>query len=66
MDGETLAGLFEPYKTSKDSGNGLGLMVSKRIVKAHGGEIDVESKEGVGTRFIVSIPRIEKRVRRLT
>jgi signal transduction histidine kinase len=66
MDGETLASLFEPYKTSKDSGNGLGLMVSRRIVRAHGGEIDVESKEGVGTRFIVSIPRIEKRVRRLT
>jgi PAS domain S-box-containing protein len=66
MDGETLAALFEPYKTSKKSGNGLGLMVSRRIVRAHGGEIDVESKEGVGTRFIVSIPRIEKRVRRLT
>jgi signal transduction histidine kinase len=40
-------------------------MVSRRIVRAHGGDIDVESKEGVGTRFIVSIPRIEKRVRRL-
>jgi signal transduction histidine kinase len=65
MDGEKLASLFEPYKTSKNSGNGLGLMVSRRIVRAHGGDIDVESKEGVGTRFIVSIPRIEKRVRRL-
>ena len=62
-----LAHLFEPYRTSKGAaGNGLGLMVCRRIVKAHGGEIDVESKEGEGTSFTVRLPRIEKRVRRLT
>lgn len=62
-----LSRLFEPYHTTKgESGNGLGLMICRRIVRAHGGEIDVESKEGEGTRFTVRLPRLEKRVRRLT
>ena len=65
MTPDAVAALFEPYRTSKQSGTGLGLMISRRIVRAHGGEIDVESKEGEGTKFIVRIPRLEKRVRRL-
>ena len=64
---QELVHLFEPYRTTKGkAGNGLGLMVCRRIVRAHGGEIDVESKEGEGTRFTVRLPRMEKRVRRLT
>ena len=66
MTPEAVAALFEPYRTTKQSGTGLGLMVSRRIVRAHGGEIDVESKAGSGTKFTVRIPRLEKRVRRLT
>ena len=65
MDAATLAHIFEPYQTSKEHGSGLGLMLSRRIVHAHGGEIDVESKPGAGTVFTVRIPRLEKRVRRL-
>ena len=65
MDAATLAHIFEPYQTSKEHGSGLGLMLSRRIVHAHGGEIDVESKPGAGTAFTVRIPRLEKRVRRL-
>ena len=65
MDAATLAHIFEPYQTSKEQGSGLGLMLSSRIVHAHGGEIDVESKPGAGTAFTVRIPRLEKRVRRL-
>ena len=65
MDAATLAHIFEPYQTSKEQGSGLGLMLSRRIVHAHGGEIDVESKPGAGTAFTVRIPRLEKRVRRL-
>ena len=61
-----LSRIFEPYHTTKgESGNGLGLMICRRIVRAHGGEIDVESKEGEGTKFTVRLPRLEKRVRRL-
>ncbi len=66
MAPSALAALFEPYRTTKPKGTGLGLMLSRRIVRAHGGEIDVESKEGAGTKFTVHIPRLEKRVRRLT
>ena len=65
MDAATLAHIFEPYQTSKEQGSGLGLMLSRRIVHAHGGEIEVESKPGAGTAFTVRIPRLEKRVRRL-
>ena len=66
MDNETLAHLFEPYRTTKKRGTGLGLMISRRIVGAHGGEIAVASEAGRGTTFTVRLPRLEKRVRELT
>ena len=62
---ELLAHLFEPYKTTKERGTGLGLMISKRIVDDHGGAIDVESEVGRGTAFTVCIPRLERRIREL-
>jgi len=63
---DAISHIFEPYRTTKEHGNGLGLMICRRIIRAHGGELDVESKEGAGTRFIIRLPRLEKRVRRLT
>jgi signal transduction histidine kinase len=65
MNAEQLAHLFEPYRTSKENGTGLGLMISARIVRDHGGSIAARSKEGEGTVFIVRLPRLEKRVRAL-
>jgi signal transduction histidine kinase len=65
MSGEQLAHLFEPYRTTKEHGTGLGLMISARIVRDHGGTIAARSKEGEGTVFTVSLPRLEKRVRAL-
>jgi len=65
MDDEQLAHLFEPYRTSKEKGTGLGLMISNRIVAAHGGAIEVSSKPGEGTTFRVRLPRLEKRIRSL-
>ncbi len=48
--------LFTPFHSTKSNGMGLGLAFSKRIVESHGGNINVESKEGEGTTFRVSIP----------
>jgi two-component system NtrC family sensor kinase len=52
--------IFQPFFTTKPTGvgTGLGLSLSYDIVKAHGGEIKVETKEGEGSEFIVQIPII--------
>ena len=49
--------IFQPFFTTKPTGQGtgLGLSLSYDIVKAQGGEIKVESREGEGTEFIVII-----------
>jgi PAS domain S-box-containing protein len=56
---EILSKLFEPYFTSKRNGMGLGLASTLNIVQAHGGTIDVESEVNVGSKFIVSFPKIK-------
>jgi signal transduction histidine kinase len=50
--------IFQPFFTTKPTGQGtgLGLSLSYDIIKAHGGEIKVDSKEGEGANFIVSLP----------
>ena len=48
--------IFEPYFTTKASGLGLGLVLTKKIVDAHGGEIIVDSIPGKGTRIEVALP----------
>jgi two-component system, NtrC family, sensor kinase len=50
--------IFQPFFTTKPTGEGtgLGLSLSYDIVKAHGGEIKVDSKQGTGTMFMVSLP----------
>ena len=65
MSPEQVAHLFEPYRTSKEHGTGLGLMISARIVRDHGGTISVESEQEKGTSFTIRIPRLERRVRAL-
>lgn len=57
MDQETLDKMFTLFFSSKGSlGTGIGMFVSHHIVTKHGGTIEVESKEGVGTTFRVAIP----------
>lgn len=53
---ERLESIFEPFKTYKQGGTGLGLSLSRRIIEAHGGSISVTSKEGKGTAFTVKLP----------
>jgi signal transduction histidine kinase len=46
--------LFEPYSTTKEKGNGLGLANSQNIILGHNGSISAESEPGVGTTFMIS------------
>jgi len=48
---EKLDRIFDPFFTSRDEGTGMGLAVVYRVIKEHGGEIQVESRVGKGTRF---------------
>ncbi|WP_027365874.1 ATP-binding protein [Desulfotruncus alcoholivorax] len=47
--------IFDPFFTTKEYGTGLGLSISHQIIKAHGGVINVESTEGIGTIFTVKL-----------
>ncbi|UQZ35350.1 PAS domain-containing sensor histidine kinase [Paenibacillus sp. PK3_47] len=59
MDICTLDRLFNPFFTTKENGTGLGLSVSDRIIKNHGGCISVSSRVNEGTRFVISLPLIQ-------
>jgi len=56
MSEETQRNMFTPYFTTKEKGTGLGLAIVQQIVQEHEGSITVESKEGVGTKIILSFP----------
>jgi len=62
---EELTRLFQPYHTTKVGGHGLGLMVVQRIMREHGGQIGIESKEGFGTVVTLRFPRKDRRIRML-
>ncbi|MCX7590039.1 MAG: ATP-binding protein [Kiritimatiellae bacterium] len=62
---EDLGRVFEPYYSTKSGGTGLGLMIVQRIVQEHGGQIEISSKPGEGTNFVILLPLAERRVRLL-
>jgi two-component system, sporulation sensor kinase E len=62
---EEIVRLFQPYHTTKPGGHGLGLMIAQRIMREHGGQVGLESKEGVGTVVTLQFPRRDRRVRML-
>ncbi|MGC1480292.1 MAG: ATP-binding protein, partial [Chthoniobacterales bacterium] len=55
--------IFQPYYTTKENGTGLGLLIVRRIVRAHGGEIAIESTAGTGLNFVIRLPRLDRHVR---
>ncbi len=65
MTQETMARVFEPYFTTKKGGSGLGLMITQRIIRAHGGEVVLESDPGQGLRLTLRLPRHDRQVQML-
>lgn len=62
---DDLSTIFEPYFTTKNEGSGLGLMIVQRIMRDHGGELEVHSEPNTGTTFTLYLPRDEARIRML-
>ncbi len=60
---ENIARVFDPYFTTKTTGSGLGLLIVRRIIREHGGDISLSSREGEGTTVSLRLPTGERRVR---
>jgi PAS domain S-box-containing protein len=60
---EDISRVFEPYFTTKSVGSGLGLLIVRRIVRAHGGEVIIESEQNRGLTLTIRLPRADRRVR---
>lgn len=56
MAPETQARVFEPFFTTRGQGTGLGLAIALGVARAHGGSIDVNSKPGAGSEFVMTLP----------
>jgi signal transduction histidine kinase len=56
IEPQDLEKVFQPYFTTKEAGIGLGLAITERIIKEHGGSVAVQSRKGEGTTFTVHLP----------
>lgn len=56
--------IFEPFFTTKEEGTGLGLSIAFNIIHEHGGKIEVESKNGKGADFIITLPIKENEIKK--
>ncbi len=56
MPPEVMAKVFKPFYTTKPGGNGLGLPITRKIIEAHGGTLDIQSEAGRGTKFTIHLP----------
>ncbi len=53
---ENIQKLFDPFFSTKSTGLGLGLAMTKRVVEEHGGKVDFQSEEGKGSTITISLP----------
>ena len=65
ISSENMSKIFEPYFTTKAGGSGLGLLIVRRIVREHGGEIDLSSDPGKGLTITIRLPLGNQRARLL-
>lgn len=62
---EVMGAMYEPFRTTRKKGHGLGLLIVRRIIKEHGGSLTFASKEGTGTTVTITLPRADRVVRLL-
>jgi signal transduction histidine kinase len=62
---EDLSKVFQAYYTTKKEGHGLGMMIVERIMREHGGHINIESRAGAGTAITLQFPQQHRRTRLL-
>ena len=62
---EDLSKVFQAYYTTKKDGHGLGMMIVERIMREHGGHINIESRQDVGTVITLQFPQQHRRTRLL-
>lgn len=62
---EVMGSMYEAFRSTKKKGNGLGLLIVRRIIKDHGGTLGIASKEGMGTSITLTLPRADRVVRLL-
>jgi two-component system, sporulation sensor kinase E len=62
IDPEKLGAIYEPFHTTKTDGTGLGMMIVQRIMRDHGGEIEINSEPDRGTRLTLRFPREDARL----
>lgn len=62
---EDLSKVFQAYYTTKEEGHGLGMMIVQRIMREHGGHINIESRKDVGTAITLQFPQQHRRTRLL-
>jgi signal transduction histidine kinase len=63
---ENMSKVFDAYFTTKESGTGLGLLIVRRIVREHGGEIDIVNHAGRGLQLTIRLPLRDRRLRMLS
>ena len=65
ISAENMSNVFQPYFSTKKSGTGLGLLIIRRIIREHGGEIEIASEEGKGATVTLFLPRFSRSARLL-
>ena len=65
ISAENMSNVFQPYFTTKKSGTGLGLLIIRRIIREHGGQIKLSSEEDKGTTVTLFLPRFSRSARLL-
>ena len=66
IDLNKIGKIFNSYKSDRHSGTGLGIFIVEKIIREHGGRLDISSAEDKGTILTISLPRLGKRIRMIS